>query len=170
VLLLARAKLPAEAREKRILVLCYNRLLASYLAASLPGIGRVKVRTFHAWGRRNGVDLIKGEEDQTFGGRLLFRLHSSARDHGRFDACCSTKRRTGPAPGSNAPRRLREMEADDLIRPEVFPGKVQRVEYSATEFGRSLNHAVTVMADWGKAYEFAWPRRPRVSRPCSRKR
>ncbi|WP_117190556.1 winged helix-turn-helix transcriptional regulator [Rhizobium terrae] len=50
-------------------------------------------------------------------------------------------------------QQLREMEADDLIRREVFPGRVQRVEYSATEFGRSLNHAVTVMADWGKAYE-----------------
>jgi DNA-binding HxlR family transcriptional regulator len=50
-------------------------------------------------------------------------------------------------------QQLREMEADDLIRREVFPGKVQRVEYSATEFGRSLNHTVTVMADWGKAYE-----------------
>ncbi len=45
------------------------------------------------------------------------------------------------------------MEADDLIRREVFQGKVQRVEYSATEFGRSLNNAVTVMAHWGKAYE-----------------
>lgn len=50
-------------------------------------------------------------------------------------------------------QQLREMEADDLIRREVSPGKVQRVEYSATDFGRSLNHAVTVMADWGKAYE-----------------
>jgi DNA-binding HxlR family transcriptional regulator len=50
-------------------------------------------------------------------------------------------------------QQLREMEADDLIRREVFPGKVQKVEYSATDFGRSLNHAVGVMADWGKAYE-----------------
>ncbi|HEV7309232.1 helix-turn-helix domain-containing protein [Ensifer sp.] len=48
---------------------------------------------------------------------------------------------------------LREMEADDLLRRKVFPGKVQRVEYSATEFGRSLNQAVTVMSHWGKAYE-----------------
>ncbi|CDZ41197.1 HxlR family transcriptional regulator [Neorhizobium galegae bv. officinalis] len=50
-------------------------------------------------------------------------------------------------------QQLREMEADGLIRREVFAEKVQRVEYSATDFGRSLNHAVTVMADWGKAYE-----------------
>lgn len=50
-------------------------------------------------------------------------------------------------------QQLREMEADDLIRREVFTGRVQRVEYSATEFGRSLNHAVTAMAHWGKAFE-----------------
>ena len=50
-------------------------------------------------------------------------------------------------------QQLREMEADGLIRREVFAEKVQRVEYSATDFGRSLNHAVTVMAEWGKAYE-----------------
>jgi DNA-binding HxlR family transcriptional regulator len=50
-------------------------------------------------------------------------------------------------------QQLREMEADDLISRKVFPGRVQRVEYSSTEFGRSLNHAVTVMANWGKAYE-----------------
>ena len=50
-------------------------------------------------------------------------------------------------------QQLREMEADDLIRREVFPGKVQRVEYSVTDFGRSLNDAVTVMAEWGKAFD-----------------
>lgn len=50
-------------------------------------------------------------------------------------------------------QQLREMEADDLVSRQVFPGKVQRVEYTATEFGRSLNQAVTVMAQWGKTYE-----------------
>lgn len=50
-------------------------------------------------------------------------------------------------------QQFREMEADDLVRRQAFSGKVQRVEYSATEFGRSLNQAVTVMAHWGKAYE-----------------
>ncbi|MFB8344808.1 winged helix-turn-helix transcriptional regulator [Brucella cytisi] len=50
-------------------------------------------------------------------------------------------------------QQLREMEADDLICRHVFPGRVQRVEYSTTDFGRSLNQAVTVMAHWGKAYE-----------------
>lgn len=66
-------------------------------------------------------------------------------------------------------QQLREMEADDLIRREVFPGKVQRVEYSTTEFGRSLNQAVTVMADWGKAYEIrmALKAEKQVARPVA---
>lgn len=50
-------------------------------------------------------------------------------------------------------QQLREMEADDLVCRQVFPGKVQRVEYSTTDFGRSLNQAVAVMSLWGKAYE-----------------
>jgi DNA-binding HxlR family transcriptional regulator len=50
-------------------------------------------------------------------------------------------------------QQLREMEADDLVRREVFPGAVQRVEYSATEFGRTLNDAVAVLSAWGKAHE-----------------
>lgn len=49
--------------------------------------------------------------------------------------------------------QLREMEANDLIRREVFPGAVQKVEYSVTEFGRSLNSAVTVLSKWGKDLE-----------------
>lgn len=50
-------------------------------------------------------------------------------------------------------QQLREMEADGLVRREVFPGAVQKVEYSVTDTGRSLNEAVTVMSVWGKAQE-----------------
>lgn len=50
-------------------------------------------------------------------------------------------------------QQLREMEAEDLIRREAFPGAVPRVEYSATEFGRTLNDAVTMLSAWGKAHE-----------------
>jgi DNA-binding HxlR family transcriptional regulator len=50
-------------------------------------------------------------------------------------------------------QQLREMEADGLVRREVFPGAVQKVEYSVTDTGRSLNDAVTVMSVWGKAQE-----------------
>lgn len=50
-------------------------------------------------------------------------------------------------------QQLREMEADDIVTRRVYPGKVQRVEYQVTEFGRSLNEAVTIFSNWGKAYE-----------------
>jgi DNA-binding HxlR family transcriptional regulator len=50
-------------------------------------------------------------------------------------------------------QQLREMEADDLVRREAFPGAVQKVEYSVTEFGKTLNSAVTILSEWGKRHE-----------------
>lgn len=50
-------------------------------------------------------------------------------------------------------QQLKEMEADDIVSRQEYPGKVQRVEYQATEFGRSLNEAIAVLSNWGKAYE-----------------
>jgi DNA-binding HxlR family transcriptional regulator len=60
-----------------------------------------------------------------------------------------------------APRRfgaLRRLlpgvsEADGLVWRQVFPGAVQKVEYSVTDVGRTLNEAVGVMSAWGKAQE-----------------
>jgi DNA-binding HxlR family transcriptional regulator len=49
--------------------------------------------------------------------------------------------------------QLREMEADGIIRREVFAEVPPRVEYSVTEFGRTLNDAVVAMSHWGKAFE-----------------
>lgn len=43
-------------------------------------------------------------------------------------------------------QQLREMEADGLVRREVFPGVVQKVEYSVTEIGKTLNTSVTVLS------------------------
>jgi DNA-binding HxlR family transcriptional regulator len=50
-------------------------------------------------------------------------------------------------------QQLREMELDDLLHRTVIPGSVPKVEYSVTDFGRTLNHAVTVMSEWGKQHE-----------------
>lgn len=50
-------------------------------------------------------------------------------------------------------QQLREMEADGLVARAVFPGPVQKVEYSVTEFGRSLNEAVVVLSKWGLEHE-----------------
>jgi superfamily I DNA and RNA helicase len=86
VLLIARAKLLAEDPEKRILILCYNRLLAQHLAVALTGHRRVTVTTFHRWAVRCGVDFSEGEEDGAFGERLLARLRGDAGLRGRYDA------------------------------------------------------------------------------------
>jgi len=49
--------------------------------------------------------------------------------------------------------QLREMEADGIIRREVFAEVPPRVEYSVTAFGFTLNDAVTAMSHWGKTHE-----------------
>lgn len=48
---------------------------------------------------------------------------------------------------------LREMEADGIVHREAFHEVPPRVEYSVTEFGSTLNEAVTIMSEWGKRYE-----------------
>jgi DNA-binding HxlR family transcriptional regulator len=49
-------------------------------------------------------------------------------------------------------QQLRQMEADGLIHREVYREVPPRVEYSVTEFGRSLNHALTPLGDWGEQH------------------
>ena len=49
-------------------------------------------------------------------------------------------------------QQLREMEADRIVHREVFHEVPPKVEYSVTEFGASLNEALTPLADWGKKY------------------
>ncbi|MBD5785844.1 helix-turn-helix transcriptional regulator [Cellulosimicrobium terreum] len=47
-------------------------------------------------------------------------------------------------------QQLREMEADGLLRREVFPEVPPRVEYSLTEHGSALNTALESLGDWGQ--------------------
>ena len=48
--------------------------------------------------------------------------------------------------------QLRELEGDNLINREVFPVVPPKVEYSLTDFGRSLNPILRAMYDWGAGY------------------
>ena len=49
-------------------------------------------------------------------------------------------------------QQLRELEAQDLIRRQVYPVIPPKVEYSLTELGISLMPVLIAMRDWGANY------------------
>lgn len=48
--------------------------------------------------------------------------------------------------------QLRELEEDNVIHREVFKQIPPKVEYSLTEFGKSLEPNLMLMCEWGKQY------------------
>lgn len=48
--------------------------------------------------------------------------------------------------------QLREMETSGLIHREIHPQVPPKVEYSLTEFGRSLNAALAPLGEWGEQH------------------
>ena len=49
--------------------------------------------------------------------------------------------------------QLRDMEANGLVRREVYAEVPPRVEYSLTELGRSLKPILDSMWSWGEGYK-----------------
>lgn len=49
-------------------------------------------------------------------------------------------------------QQLRELENDHLLNREVFPVVPPKVEYSLTDFGRSLKPILSAMYAWGADY------------------
>jgi len=45
--------------------------------------------------------------------------------------------------------QLRELEADGIVHREVYPVVPPKVEYSLTDFGRSLEPIILLMREWG---------------------
>lgn len=49
-------------------------------------------------------------------------------------------------------QQLRELEADDLIIRIVYPVVPPKVEYSLSDFGKSIIPVLDAMCDWGSDY------------------
>ena len=88
VLLIARARLFAlgeqgKSEQKRVLVLCYNVVLAAYLRAALADCAPcVSVFHFDGWAARQGIvrDVPANENDESLGKRLLAALQGERGD------------------------------------------------------------------------------------------
>ncbi len=48
--------------------------------------------------------------------------------------------------------QLRELERDGVVHRKVYAEVPPRVEYSLTEFGRTLTPIIHLMRDWGRDY------------------
>ena len=48
--------------------------------------------------------------------------------------------------------QLRELEQDNIVHREVYPQVPPKVEYSLTDFGRTLLPVIQAMHDWSKTY------------------
>ena len=48
--------------------------------------------------------------------------------------------------------QLRELEDDGIVHREVYPQVPPKVEYSLTDFGKTLMPVIEVMDAWGKQY------------------
>lgn len=49
--------------------------------------------------------------------------------------------------------QLRELESDGVIHREVYREVPPKVEYSLTEFGKTLEPIIVLMRDWGAKYQ-----------------
>ncbi len=47
-------------------------------------------------------------------------------------------------------QQLRELEADGIVHRKVYATVPPKVEYSLTEYGRSLKRALRAICDWGR--------------------
>jgi DNA-binding HxlR family transcriptional regulator len=88
------------------------------------------------------LDVIGGR----WKGVLLFHLSGGTRRFGEL------RRATPGVTQRMLTLQLRELEADGLVRREVFAEAPPRVEYSLTEFGRTLIPVIRQMHDWGITY------------------
>ncbi len=49
-------------------------------------------------------------------------------------------------------QQLRELEQDALIARKVYPEVPPKVEYSLTDYGKTLEHVLTALSKWGQMH------------------
>ncbi|MFO7907217.1 MAG: 3'-5' exonuclease [Planctomycetota bacterium] len=138
VLLIARARLLSEQEaENRVLVLCYNVALASYLKQCLADCAHATVCHFDQWAINNGVTRRRGEENDSLGARMLDRLTRDARDVHRFDAVLIDEAQDfAPAWFECALKALKEqLDGDLVIVSDASQGLYRRIGVSWESLG-----------------------------------
>ena len=50
-------------------------------------------------------------------------------------------------------QQLRELEADGIVNRRIYEQKPLKVEYSLSDYGKTLKPILQLMADWGTAYQ-----------------
>jgi DNA-binding HxlR family transcriptional regulator len=50
-------------------------------------------------------------------------------------------------------QQLKELERDGIVRREVYPVVPPKVEYSLTEYGKTLLPIIKLMQEWGEAHK-----------------
>lgn len=89
------------------------------------------------------LDVIGGK----WKGVLLYHLMSGPKRFNEFRKICPsiTQRMLT--------LQLRELEEDGIVHREVYHQVPPKVEYSLTNFGRTLTPIIAAMRDWGEIYK-----------------
>lgn len=99
-----------------------------------------ETKQMNTCGLNEALDVIGGKWKST----ILWELHLKP---ARFGAL---RRRLLGISEKVLFEQLRQLEADSVVRRDVFDEVPQRVEYSLTAAGSSLNEAVHTLAEWGQ--------------------
>lgn len=89
------------------------------------------------------LDVIGGK----WKGVLLYHLIEGKKRFNEFRKICPTITQR------MLTLQLRELEEDGIVHREVYRQVPPRVEYSLTEFGRTLVPIILLMKEWGEAYK-----------------
>lgn len=168
VMLIARGKLLAQRNDEvKVLVLCYNRALASYLRSCLSDCPSIQALHFHDWAiNNNGVAWHKGVKDSDFGKKLLTVLENGYGESRLYDAILIDEAQDFAPEWFQCVREaLKEPDDGDLVivadgnqglyRPELFtwksvgvkaPGRVIKLE-TAYRSTREIMELASIFAE-----------------------